>query len=198
MKNLIKFCLVVTMILLPLACDQDSSDIASSGVENFNKSVNNKVTQDDVIDIPLSDFGTGDIVLREGSSATLHRNKNGITANFNATGLTPGDAYTMWFIIFAANGDFIDALYATGHVIGASGTGNFSAHLSEGDATGSIATDTGLTNAETNEVHLVIRTHGQALPGMVDDQIHSLMGGCGEGDPARICDDVLAAIFVAP
>ena len=31
-------------------------------------------------------------------TATLHRNKNGITANFKATGLYPG-AYTIWWVI---------------------------------------------------------------------------------------------------
>ncbi|WP_086477032.1 hypothetical protein [Arenibacter amylolyticus] len=136
--------------------------------------------------------------------STLHRNNNGITVNFKVEGLIPG-AYTIWWVIWnqpencaipgACNEtDFanaanvaVDVLYAAGHVVGKNGKGNFSAHLKEGDNSESInqeffglppAGGLQLGNALTAEVHVVLRTHGPKVPGLVNEQIGSYEGGC--------------------
>ncbi len=216
MKNLFKFCLVTAMIFLPFSCNQDSMD-ADTGVESFNKSGNSKKSAI-VLDHTFAPI--------QGTSSILHRNKNGITVNFKTKGLIPGNAYTLWWVIWNnpeecltpnACGDDADfgnallvkpeVLYAAGHVVGGSGIGNFSAHLNLNDDSGSVndlfglPPAGGLLETQEAEVHLVLRSHGVAQPGMIPDQIHSYLGGCtdsgGFGPDSSVegyCRDIQAAI----
>jgi hypothetical protein len=91
-----------------------------------------------------------------GGSSQLVRTNTGISAQLSTAELTPGQAMTLWFIVFnnplecvsgpydcgpadlgmnrAAKGDFV---LATGHVIGDSGTATFAGHLNTGDVSGS-------------------------------------------------------------
>ena len=141
-------------------------------------------------------------------SSRLVRNKNGISMTLQTSGLTAGHPHTVWWVVFNEPGacennpdpcgltDLFDddvkadVLYAAGNVIGGIGTGNFAAHLSEGDDSGSIASlfglpaAEGLIDAETAEVHLIVRSHGPKIPGQVDDQINSFNGGCSGDDLA--------------
>lgn len=135
--------------------------------------------------------------------STLHRNANGITLNFKCTGLMPGHAYTIWWVVWNSpencaaypepcdEPDFenaeavqVEVLAATGHVVGANGIGNFSAHLKENDSNGTVnplfglPEFGGLHNAESAEIHPVLRSHGPAIPGMVNEQISTYEGGC--------------------
>lgn len=164
-------------------------------------------------------------------TATLHRNKNGITANFKATNLKPG-AYTIWWVIWnepqncatpgeCIESDFatpvevaVEVMYAGGHVVGNNGKGNFSAHLNAGDdSPESMNTSFGFPsvgglrvgNTFDAEIHVVLRTHGPAVPGLVNEQINSYRGGCDNPFlyapftvyPNEIgeCADIAAAVF---
>ena len=108
----------------------------------------------------------------------------------------------------------VEVMYAGGHVVGNNGKGNFSAHLNAGDETPeSMNTSFGFTsvgglavgNTFDAEVHIVLRTHGPAVPGLVNDQISSYRGGCDTPflippftaypDEIGQCADVAAAIF---
>ena len=212
MKTNLKIAFMIIFAISISACEKDSLDTNAS-VESFNKSNNNKVS------VPVVDHT---FTVIPGTSSTLHRTQNGITVNFKTSGLIPGNAYTMWWVIWNKpnecedpghcidtdfpNGEAIelDVLYAAGHIAGASGTGNFSAHLSVGDNSGSLfgADAPGLKFPQSSEVHLVLRSHGPAQPGMTDDQIHTVGGGCttdpgGFGpDPTEDghCRDIQAAI----
>jgi hypothetical protein len=186
MKTIIKF-MFTLLILFAFSCSQETTlDPLPTDLDGVSAKANSKTP----VDVTLDDGGA--VV----GSATLHRSENGITVNIKTSELLAGGAYTVWFIIFEPGGVFIDALYAAGHVIGGNGMGNFSAHLSEGDVSGSIASGLGLTDAEHQGVHMVIRSHGLAIPGMVDDQIHTVGGGCG----TNTCVDEQSAIFfpIAP
>ncbi len=171
MKNLFKYCLVAIMIFLPFSCDQDSID-ADTGVESFNKSANKKSS------VNVSDHMHNPI---EGTSSTIHRNKKGITVNFKTDGLIPGNAYTLWFVVFGDAPGPPSSTHAAGHIVGGSGKGNFSGHLSLGDIfdNGEV-----FNNPLTAEVHMALRTHGPAQPGMISDQIHTIDGGCTSGFPS--------------
>ncbi len=142
-------------------------------------------------------------------SSTLIRNKNGVSLTLNTSGLEPGSAVTVWWIVFnnpnacvdGCDGTDLgdpnvagDVIYAAGHVVGNNGTANFAAHLNEGDSGGSLfpQPSPGLIDAETAEIHLVVRSHGPFIPGMIVDQIHTVNGGC----PPNVCEDVQFAIHL--
>lgn len=161
-------------------------------------------------------------------AATLHRNGNGITVNYKTTGLMQNHAYTLWWVIwnkpencdgpcddadfFIADQVEVDVLYGGGHVVGASGKGNFSATLKAGDDSGSINDLFGLPpagglqvgNTMAAEVHMVLRSHGPAVPGLVNEQIGSYEGGCEVDlppftdipDEIGECGDMEFAIFL--
>ena len=119
----------------------------------------------------------------EGTSSTIHRDKNGITINFKTDGLIPGNAYTLWFVVFgdAPNKKPPSSTHAAGHIVGGSGKGNFSGHISVGDIFDNMKV---FNNPLTAEVHLALRTHGPAQPGMIPDQIQTINGGCTSGFPS--------------
>ena len=96
-------------------------------------------------------FWTWDLGGTPIGTSSLVRTDSGLSANLHADGLTPGNAVTMWFVIFnypglcsdgkcgpddmgvnkPAKGDF---LYGGGHVVGGDGQGNLGGHLTVGDA----------------------------------------------------------------
>jgi hypothetical protein len=134
-------------------------------------------------------------------TSSLTRSNNGISMTVQANDLVPGNAYTVWFVIFNDPATCIDGCgvddvlanrgvpslrYAAGHVVGENGQGNFGGSLSEGDTGGPpCAADAnlgicgpGLLDARTAVIHLVVRSHGAAIPDLVNDQISSFGGGC--------------------
>ena len=131
-------------------------------------------------------YPDGEFIEIEDASSTIHRNKNGITVNLKTNGLIPGNAYTMWFVVVGeTSGPPISSALGAGHIIGGSGKGNFSGHYSVGD---------NFDDPLTAEVHVVIRSHGAAQPGMIPSQIQTLLGGCIDSltfpqGPGRIWPD---------
>lgn len=76
--------------------------------------------------------------------------------------------------------------YAAGHVIGGPGRANYAARLPVGrltvdpdpDANQLIAGDGILKDAGDAVVHLVLRTHGPAIPGMINHMVSTFDAGC--------------------
>jgi hypothetical protein len=85
----------------------------------------------------------------------------------------------------------VSVIFATGHVIGNGGVGNFGANLREGKSSGALF-GPGLVDAQGAEIHLVVRTHGQPIPGKVNQQIHTFEGDCD----ISICYDQQFAVFL--
>ncbi len=151
-----------------------------------------------------------------GSHAQLVTTDSGASLQVQTSGLTPGHAVTVWWVIFnypencsggvcGADDAFpppgnvaagASVSFATGHVIGGSGRANFGAHISAG---GSAAPWTvGLLEPRTAEYHFVLRDHGPALPGIVNEQILTAGGGCNNIPPFTgdfTCVDVQAGMF---
>jgi hypothetical protein len=146
--------------------------------------------------------------------ATLVRDDNKISMTFYAEGLTPGNAYTIWWVIwnkpencaipFACDLDDllitqlveVDVPFAAGLVVGTDGVGSFAASRMEGDTTGSTnhlfnAPPFALEDARTAEIHLLLRDHGPAIPGQVQEQISTFLGGCD----VYACYEPMFAIF---
>jgi hypothetical protein len=147
------------------------------------------------------DFESGNITYPVGTS-TLVRTANGVSGTYTTDVLTPGNAATLWFIVFnypeeciagpymcsphdlgdtAAQGDFF---LGGGHVLGA---GNFAGHLQIGDRSGSGLAEVmgcqdctpGLIDPEGALVVLAIHDHGWSQTGeTLAEQIGSFLGGC--------------------
>jgi hypothetical protein len=161
-------------------------------------------------------------VLVDGAWTKLVRNDNGVGVTIHTTGLTPGTADTVWWVFFnnpsaclhgmfgarCGLGDVLtnpaslpSVQFAAGHVIGSDGVGNYGAYFSAGAApvcAGFGLPCNGLLDARTADVHVVIRTHGDAIPGLVDEQISSFNGGCLAGEPnVGQCHNVQASVHEA-
>lgn len=140
-----------------------------------------------------------------GAYADLLRNKTGITTSVHTDVPAPG-VYTVWWVIF--NHPSSCATYlctfdepdlvsnAAGRVILPGEAGNLSASLRVAGPLKEVlyeGQDPGLTNPQGALVLLVIRYHGQALPGQLSQQFQHYLGGCPDGGPP--CQDVQLAVF---
>jgi hypothetical protein len=149
-------------------------------------------------------------------SSTLTRQAGGVTMWLRTSDLTPGDAVTVWWVVFnhpenchtkIDNPSFpfrcgepdlsrpdvqASVLYAAGNVIGHAGTAGYGAHLTAGDARGAIL-GSGLDPAQIDaaDIHLVVRDHGPADPALMPDEIHSF-NVCN-----TTCTDVQASVHEA-
>ena len=154
-----------------------------------------------------------------GASSKITRTDQGITVSVKTT-VDPG-AYTMWLLIWnnpenchghdsvpglrcvpgpPGNPDF-DApscvMFGAGHVVGNNGKLNYTAHRQIGDTYGVIGVNdcvAGLSNPRGADIHAAVRTHGEAIPGMIPDQIHTVGGACG----INACSEVQAAAHEEP
>ena len=159
-----------------------------------------------------------DDTLITGASSEIRRNKNGVNYVVNTSEMEPG-AYTMWFVVFNDTdscegpcdaGDLMGgrgnsaAFWDGGRVVGPNGSANFAGFVTEGylpsgpdqilkDNTGGA----GMIDAETAEVHMVIRSHGPALTGSdLQVQLDTFNGAC-QPDPDS-CKNYQFGVHLAP
>ncbi|RMF79023.1 MAG: hypothetical protein D6737_12875 [Chloroflexi bacterium] len=153
----------------------------------------------DALNVLFSDPGVVD-------SASLVRNANGLSMNIKASGLTPGNAVTVWWIIDNNPNDaiFFDGICnAAGHIVGNSGKYNAGSHLGLNEPSEDFCMSTiveggpALTNPLGATVILVVQEHGPHLTGQ--DLISQFNY---PGDPLGNCNpdciDVGDALFLAP
>ena len=148
--------------------------------------------------IPLAHAGaatltTSDVTLIADPSvvvgtSTLTRTDSGISFTLQTSGLEPGHAVTVWWMVVNPDGGMA-VLYAAGHVIGQAGTATFSGYLPVGDSTGYVkGDDTTLEDALQATVYLVVRDHGPADPRTVYKQIHTFDACNPPGTPLTCTD----------
>jgi hypothetical protein len=132
-----------------------------------------------------------------GATARLVRTDRNIIASFHSKDLIPGHVYTLWLLIinnpsecadFPADctaGDILfnteavqaDVTYGGGIVAGRRGMGTLSGHMSVGELPNAWFGH-GLQETRNADIHLVVNDHGPAIPGMVDEMLHTYRGGC--------------------
>lgn len=157
----------------------------------------------------------GDVV----GTATLNRTAEGVNVVIDTTMLTPGGAYSIWWVVFnnpaacdpagCSGADFStpevegSVLNATGRVADANGNASFSAFLPVGfihtnPASGNVrhAFGPGLQNVAGAEIHLVVRCHGMATGD--SEQISTLFADCDTGAGPSGCFDAQAIVFPLP
>mgnify|MGYP000176163377 CR=1 FL=1 len=217
MLRLRNISLMTFVLLLALSCSKqeqlEKPQLAADEIELRGKAVS-QTTQ-------VINAVTGEVA----GEARLVRNDNGITMQFEANDLIPSHTYTIWWVVWnkpencagspCADTDFalpveVEVLYAAGHVVGGSGKGKFTGHLKVGDDSESINAlfglppAGGLQDAKAAEIHLVLRSHGPKIPGLVNEQISSYEGGCTTNFPPFTaipaeegeCGDFEFAIFL--
>lgn len=135
------------------------------------------------------------------ASASLVRNRNGISFAFHTAELTPGNAYTLWLVVVdepqncanhpapCTGGDVLtdpavdgQVVYAAGAVAGGNGTITLAGRQSLGDIDGWNGMRA-FDDPFGSEVHLVVNDHGPKIPAMMPSMIHSYRGGCADDSP---------------
>lgn len=181
---------------------------------------------------PVYSFGDGSVVER--ATSQLVRTDGGVTATLRTGGLAPGDAVTLWWVIFnnpnACSGvapghpfrcgepDLFtpdtqaSVEFAGGHVVGGDSAYAVAARHRVGDTSncpfeavgGPGFLCAGLIAPRTADVHLVVHSHGQALPEFMPDQIRTFEAACtpestfGLGDGPNTCVDLQFTVHEAP
>ncbi len=134
------------------------------------------------------DVGVLTVANQGGGSASLLRNQNGISVQVQSTGLTSGNAYTAWFIVFeGANPPVV--VHAAGNIVGGSGNSTFAGHLSAGDIgipNGKDILENGgdgsFDDPQGSTVLIHVVDHGPAGvdgPGTIPENIHEFTGTDG-------------------
>jgi len=89
------------------------------------------------------------------------------------------------------------SLRATGNIGYEDGTSVFRAHLPINDTTDDIAFGPALLDSMGSEVHLIIRTHGEMIPELLNEQLMTAWGGCPDPYDRAPCRDIQISIFPA-
>ncbi|MFW6088241.1 MAG: hypothetical protein ACODAB_00725 [Gemmatimonadota bacterium] len=168
---------------------------AESSISEAESSISEAIPQTEMASVAkstsiVSEFPNGAVV--PGASARLSRTANGVNGWLTTNGLTTGNVYTLWVVVFNhpeecleanecrladINEDDpavgIDLMNAGGHVAGGSGRGTFAGRVKVGDLG---IRGVGLQDAFEPEIHLVVRDHGPKLPGAT--QLKEFAGGC--------------------
>ena len=197
MKNVFKFYLVF-IALISVSCSNEA--ITEPVSINENDSIDVLTRGATSTTSPVYKMGMPNIIY---GSSKLVRNRNGISVVFKTSNLIPGNAYTLWAVAVNIPGlcDAVpcrvneivgparkpveaDALLLKG-LVAHSVEMTFAGHIRENDGSTSVNPDMGLPtgvggiwDAETAEIHLVIRDHGVAIPGIINEQTSTFTGGC--------------------
>ena len=106
-------------------------------------------------------------------SSTITRTAAGISFTLETSGLEAGHAYTVWWMVTNPDGGTA-VLYATGHVVGNTGTATFAGYLAVDDSAGWVmGDDTTLEDALAATVTFVVRDHGPGRADILNDQIRT-------------------------
>jgi hypothetical protein len=132
----------------------------------------------------------------------MTRDETGVDATVSTTGLSPASAYSWWWVVFnrpqfcvggcglddlpvgttpVSNGDprvRASLLWGAGFVADDTGAANTAARLERGAPPGEVRFGPGLSNLKKSEIHVVLRSHGEAIAGEIAGQISSFDGGC--------------------
>lgn len=136
-------------------------------------------------------------------TSLIRRTPNGVNFQLTKDGLEPGNAYTLWMVIFnepsacvfgaggfSCGGDDggnvaarPDAVWVAGRIAGGDGTATFAGRRSVGDLSASLHAPVGLPAFGLEdpwgaEIHFVLHHHGPALAEYLPDMLQTIDGGC--------------------
>jgi hypothetical protein len=132
----------------------------------------------------------------------MTRDETAVDATVSTTGLSPAGAYSWWWVVFnrpqycvdgcglddlpvgatpVSNGDprvRASLLWGGGFVSDDTGSANAAARLERAAPPGEVRFGPGLLNVRKADIHVALRSHGEAVAGEVAEQIGSFDGGC--------------------
>jgi hypothetical protein len=121
---------------------------------------------------PVTMISDGSVV----GSSTLTRTASRISFTLETSGLEPGHAYTIWWMVTNPDGGMA-VLYAAGHMVGGTGTTTFAGYLAVGDTEGYVmGDDKSLEDALAATATFVVRDHGPGRADIISDQIRTFEG----------------------
>ena len=86
--------------------------------------------------------------------------------------------------------------WATGAVVEEDGDLELEGEVTEGIFPGDYNFGPGLVDAQKAEIHVVARTHGQVIPGLLEEQLSTFDGGCNPGQANEgKCANIQGAVF---
>jgi hypothetical protein len=166
---------------------------------------------------PIGPFpGSGSGISGE---AILTRSTAGLWVDQDIDGLTPGYAYSVWWVIFdnpqgcvastCAPSDLArpqaqGSLVNGGGFVAAGTTQSYSSHLARHDVDGAhvpMGDPSGVDNTYRAQVHVALRSHGVAEANPADQAVQTSQfnGFCHlPPDPPGVCQNVSVAVFSAP
>lgn len=227
MSRILPILLLLGLLAIAAGCSDEITspvDLSSSASQGSDDNIHARPLSLDDVALPAygssaASISFGDVFAFDdghvAGQAKLMRNDNGVAIKLSTSGLEPGSAATLWWVIWnhpencaqspCLDTDFgnpatgVDFGYAAGSIVGGQGTATFAAHLNENDPDGFLFSGLGLQDARAAEVHAVVRTHGPAVPELINDQLHSFMGGCMPGEANEgLCEDLQAVILRVP
>ncbi len=220
--NLVSYDASAQNLTIPNTFTSGTAAVAAEVNENFDAvaaAVNGDTSTADVLTFFLEDEVTpaaGDVV----GTAELSRIAQGVNLTIHTTMLTPGAAYTVWWIIFnnpsacdpagcgladlgtaAVEGSVMNA---TGRVADSLGDAWFSAFLPAGFIhTNPVDPDhqrqlfgPGLQNVAGADIQIIVRCHGPSTGSV--EQISTLDGDCVNAGSPSGCFDAQFAVFPQP
>ncbi len=113
----------------------------------------------------------------------LVRTPGGITMQLRLSNLPPNEVATIWFLI-NPDTDYFSVARAAGNVIGRSGISGFAGHFAPGQET---MIGPGLQDPLTDEVVLVLITHGPVDPDRILEQLFTPEPDC----PPGVCQEYM-------
>lgn len=128
------------------------------------------------------------------AAASLVRRPDGVSFSIRTSGLRPGHAYTVWFVVInnpaacaaspCSGPDIVlnpatdsQVTYGAGHIGGGSGRGGFAGAFAAGPIEGWLPGG-GLWDPMTAEIQLVINDHGAKLTSHMPEMIQTYRAGC--------------------
>lgn len=170
------------------------SEIIISYIESLSKTSNSTLYKTEESSVPVFDET---FTMQADGYSTIKTNKSGVTFNYlayNMSNLDPsGHAVTLWAVFFdlgvIPSEETITSMYqVSGHVIGDDGVIEFGGRVNEGQEK-DLWVGVPLKDINNTQLVVIAKTHGPAIPGIINEQLSELEGGCnGDGpDPAPPC-----------
>jgi hypothetical protein len=139
--------------------------------------------------------------------ASLTRRADGVSFQLHSNALTPGNAYTLWFVVVdnpaacsalpcpppevTGNAETDSQVTWAGGLLAGDTSGTFAGEVPTGPIEGWLP-DRSFDNPATASVHLIVHDHGPSVADLMPDMIDSFRGGCTDESLPPVPESALA------